>query len=303
MQDADGVRLSDAELLDELVLRVRVLWGVGVLRVFVVVVWMGEGHVCGCVLCVWRARACVFVPEPEPGPLRAAAPAQMRMAAALPVLIELRDAPGRRCTELTVEAAIDSGGRGRPRVTFDVTQGLCCAGVGVHMADGAWGWPAGMDRGRRAAALGAALPPAAACAAVCCCCCMRLFSFPCAKLRATSGAPPRPFACAKLRAKTAAEAAAGGGSNCCCCAACACFRFHAPSCAPLAAHPPDPARPSDPCCPLPPPAQCTLSGCRTTSRGPAGGSWRSWQSAAAATRSTRTRTTPDCALHTRCIGS
>ncbi len=30
----------------------------------------------------------------------------------------------------------DSGGRGRPRVTFDVTQGLSAAGVGVFMADG-----------------------------------------------------------------------------------------------------------------------------------------------------------------------
>lgn len=41
-----------------------------------------------------------------------------------------------------VTANIDSGGRGRPRVTFDVTQGLSAAGVGVFMADGAR-WPAG----------------------------------------------------------------------------------------------------------------------------------------------------------------
>ena len=33
----------------------------------------------------------------------------------------------------------DSGGRGRPRVTFDVTQGLSAAGVGVFMADGELG--------------------------------------------------------------------------------------------------------------------------------------------------------------------
>lgn len=47
-------------------------------------------------------------------------------------------------------AFIDSGGRGRPRVTFDVTQGLSAAGVGVFMADvyiespeevDACGWP------------------------------------------------------------------------------------------------------------------------------------------------------------------
>lgn len=50
------------------------------------------------------------------------------------------DAFDASCTELTVTANIDSGGRGRPRVTFDVTQGLSAAGVGVFMADGAREW-------------------------------------------------------------------------------------------------------------------------------------------------------------------
>lgn len=61
----------------------------------------------------------------------------MRTAVALPVRIDLRDAFDACATELTVTANIDSGGRGRPRVTFDVTQGLSAAGVGVFMADGA----------------------------------------------------------------------------------------------------------------------------------------------------------------------
>lgn len=60
---------------------------------------------------------------------------RVRNAVALPVRIELRDAYDAACTELTVTANIDSGGRGRPRVTFDVTQGLSAAGVGVFMAD------------------------------------------------------------------------------------------------------------------------------------------------------------------------
>lgn len=55
---------------------------------------------------------------------------------ALPVRIDIKDAFEASCTELTVTANIDSGGRGRPRVTFDVTQGLSAAGVGVFMADG-----------------------------------------------------------------------------------------------------------------------------------------------------------------------
>ncbi|PSC71312.1 ACT domain-containing ACR9-like [Micractinium conductrix] len=60
---------------------------------------------------------------------------RVRTAVALPVLISLKDSFDATCTELTISANIDSGGRGRPRVTFDVTQGLSAAGVGVFMAD------------------------------------------------------------------------------------------------------------------------------------------------------------------------
>lgn len=76
------------------------------------------------------------------------------------------DAFDASCTELTVTANIDSGGRGRPRVTFDVTQGLSAAGVGVFMADGErptcllsapslplLGRPPGLGRPHRATAL------------------------------------------------------------------------------------------------------------------------------------------------------
>lgn len=80
VQDAEGTRITDTELLQELVERVR-------------------------------------------------------MAVALPVRIDIKDAYDASCTELTITANIDSGGRGRPRVTFDVTQGLSAAGVGVFMAD------------------------------------------------------------------------------------------------------------------------------------------------------------------------
>ncbi|KAL4458483.1 hypothetical protein ABPG75_013348 [Micractinium tetrahymenae] len=60
---------------------------------------------------------------------------RVRTAVALPVRIDIKDCYDATATELTVTANIDSGGRGRPRVTFDVTQGLSAAGVGVFMAD------------------------------------------------------------------------------------------------------------------------------------------------------------------------
>jgi hypothetical protein len=60
---------------------------------------------------------------------------RLREAAALPVRIELRDTLEGAATELTVAAAVEPGGRGRPRVTFDVTQGLSAAGVGIYTAD------------------------------------------------------------------------------------------------------------------------------------------------------------------------
>lgn len=61
---------------------------------------------------------------------------RLRTAAALPVRIEVHDVMSGAATELTVAAPVDAGHRGRPRVTFDVTQGLSSAGVGVYSADG-----------------------------------------------------------------------------------------------------------------------------------------------------------------------
>lgn len=68
---------------------------------------------------------------------------RVRTAVALPVRIDIKDAFDASVTELTVTANIDSGGRGRPRVTFDVTQGLSAAGVGIFMADGEAAWGVG----------------------------------------------------------------------------------------------------------------------------------------------------------------
>lgn len=102
-------------------------------------------------------------PRPSPTPTHPPTPRseslaelteRVRTAVALPVRIELRDAYDACATELTVTADIDSGGRGRPRVTFDVTQGLSAAGVGVFMADGARRGAAGGRAGRGAAARG-----------------------------------------------------------------------------------------------------------------------------------------------------
>lgn len=60
---------------------------------------------------------------------------RVRLAAALPVRIEVADADDGEAMEVTIAANVDAGGRGRPRVTFDVTQGLCAAGVDVCFAD------------------------------------------------------------------------------------------------------------------------------------------------------------------------
>lgn len=60
---------------------------------------------------------------------------RVRLAVALPIRIDIKDAFDSLCTELTVTADLDSGARGRPRVTFDVTQGLNYAGCSVFMAD------------------------------------------------------------------------------------------------------------------------------------------------------------------------
>lgn len=60
---------------------------------------------------------------------------RLQAAAALPVRIEVQSVNEGAATELTVSAHVDVGGRGRPRVTYDVTQGLCAAGLGVACAD------------------------------------------------------------------------------------------------------------------------------------------------------------------------
>jgi hypothetical protein len=70
----------------------------------------------------------------EPGALAALA-ARLRRAAALPLRVEVRDAPAGGATELTVAAGLDAGGRGRPRVVFDCTGALAAAGVDVKAAD------------------------------------------------------------------------------------------------------------------------------------------------------------------------
>lgn len=64
---------------------------------------------------------------------------RVELAVTLPVRITLRDVFDACCTELVVTAPLDTGGRGRPRVTFDVTQALSVAGLGVFMADGECG--------------------------------------------------------------------------------------------------------------------------------------------------------------------
>lgn len=53
----------------------------------------------------------------------------MRQAVLLPVRIDIRDVYDETCTELRVTAPLDSGGRGRPRVTYDVTAALNAMGA------------------------------------------------------------------------------------------------------------------------------------------------------------------------------
>ncbi|KAK9803674.1 hypothetical protein WJX72_010742 [[Myrmecia] bisecta] len=80
IQEPDGTRINDMDLLDELVERIR-----------------------GAVL--------------------------------LPVRISVKDVYDGTCTELLVSANLDSGGRGRPRVTYDVTAALNHMDLCVFMAD------------------------------------------------------------------------------------------------------------------------------------------------------------------------
>ena len=48
----------------------------------------------------------------------------VRCAVTLPLRIEIKDVFDQTSTELLVTAFLDSGGRGRPRVTYDVTTAL-----------------------------------------------------------------------------------------------------------------------------------------------------------------------------------
>lgn len=59
----------------------------------------------------------------------------MKQAAALPVVISIQDVYDETCTELLVLANLDSGARGRPRVTYDVTAALNAMQLCVFMAD------------------------------------------------------------------------------------------------------------------------------------------------------------------------
>lgn len=54
---------------------------------------------------------------------------RIRAAVLLPVRIDVKDVYDETCTELRVTAALDSGGRGRPRVTYDVTAALANMGM------------------------------------------------------------------------------------------------------------------------------------------------------------------------------
>lgn len=54
---------------------------------------------------------------------------RVRAAVLLPVRIDIKDVYDETCTELRVTAALDSGGRGRPRVTYDVTAALNAMGA------------------------------------------------------------------------------------------------------------------------------------------------------------------------------
>lgn len=56
--------------------------------------------------------------------MQAALVEQVRQAAVLPVRIRIRADLEENVTQLLVTAPVDSGGRGRPKVTYDVTAAL-----------------------------------------------------------------------------------------------------------------------------------------------------------------------------------
>ncbi|CAG9467632.1 unnamed protein product [Pedinophyceae sp. YPF-701] len=60
---------------------------------------------------------------------------KVQHAIAWPVRITLNPVYDGAFTNLTVKAPVDSGGRGRPRVIYDVTRALSSAGFGVFMGD------------------------------------------------------------------------------------------------------------------------------------------------------------------------
>ncbi len=62
----------------------------------------------------------------------------LRTAAVLPVRLSVADVFDGICTELVCTAYIDVGGRGRPRVTYDVTAALADLGLRVFQADIFW---------------------------------------------------------------------------------------------------------------------------------------------------------------------
>ena len=64
---------------------------------------------------------------------------RIRAAVLLPVRIDVKDVYDETCTELRVTAALDSGGRGRPRVTYDVTAALANMGA-PHIPEHAHPW-------------------------------------------------------------------------------------------------------------------------------------------------------------------
>ena len=72
---------------------------------------------------------------------------RIRAAVLLPVRIDVKDVYDETCTELRVTAALDSGGRGRPRVTYDVTAALANMGAPHILAHAhPWGMQGSLRR-------------------------------------------------------------------------------------------------------------------------------------------------------------
>lgn len=80
----------------------------------------------------------VLMPSPPPREMLAELEESLRTAAVLPVRLSVADVFDGICTELVCTAYIDVGGRGRPRVTYDVTAALADLGLKVFQADIFW---------------------------------------------------------------------------------------------------------------------------------------------------------------------